>query len=168
MEGIMRPRKALNISNLEIEKRMNESKSKSEFQKLQCLHLRKLYPEMDAAEIARIVCLSQSSVWRIHSECLKNPDLGFVKEKRGGRYHENMTEEEESEFLGRFLEEATSKGIIVVTEIKKAYEAKIGHKVPKSTIYRLLERHGWRKIVPYKRHPKANKEAQESFKKKLL
>ena len=168
MEDVMRPRKAMKVSQLEIEKKMNSSKTKTEFQRLQCLHLRKLYPEMSAAEIGRIVCLSQSSVWRIHSEFFKNSDLDYVKEKRGGRYNENMTEEEENAFLDPFFKEAVGKGIIVVSKIKKAYENKIGHEVPKSTIYRLLERHGWRRIVPYKRHPKANMEEQESFKKKLL
>jgi hypothetical protein len=34
-----------------------------------------------------------------------------------------------------------------------------------SSIYRLLERHGWRKLVPRPRHPKANPEAQAVFKK---
>jgi hypothetical protein len=34
-----------------------------------------------------------------------------------------------------------------------------------STIYRLLDRHGWRKLVPRPRHPKANPEEQAIFKK---
>jgi Winged helix-turn helix len=34
-------------------------------------------------------------------------------------------------------------------------------------MYRLLNRHGWRKLVPRPVHPKANKEEQEQFKKTL-
>ena len=49
--------------------------------------------------------------------------------------------------------------------IKKAYEQELGKSVPKSTVYRMLARHNWRKIVPRPRHPKADIEAQEAFKK---
>ncbi|MFL5660184.1 MAG: winged helix-turn-helix domain-containing protein [Ktedonobacteraceae bacterium] len=41
----------------------------------------------------------------------------------------------------------------------------MGHEVNKSTISRLLKRHGWRKPVPRPLHPKANPEAQAQFKK---
>jgi hypothetical protein len=34
-------------------------------------------------------------------------------------------------------------------------------------IYRLLDRHGWRKVVPRPFHANAKKEIQEDFKKKL-
>jgi hypothetical protein len=39
--------------------------------------------------------------------------------------------------------------------------------VNKSTISRLLKRHGWRKPMPRPVHPKAKAEAQEEFKKTL-
>jgi transposase len=38
----------------------------------------------------------------------------------------------------------------------------------RSTIYRLLERHGWRKVMPRPRHPKADVAAQAAFKKTVL
>jgi transposase len=41
----------------------------------------------------------------------------------------------------------------------------VGHEVHKSTISRLLRRHGWRKPMPRPVHPKASPEAQEQFKK---
>jgi hypothetical protein len=37
--------------------------------------------------------------------------------------------------------------------------------VARSTIYRLLGRHGWRKVVPRPRHPKTDLAAQSAFKK---
>jgi len=43
----------------------------------------------------------------------------------------------------------------------------LGYKVPASSVYRMLERHGWRKIVPRPSHPKADPQAQEAFKKTL-
>ena len=45
--------------------------------------------------------------------------------------------------------------------------AKVGHEVDESTIYRLLNRHGWRKLMPRPRHPQADLQEQEEFKKTL-
>lgn len=83
----------------------------------------------------------------------------------GGRRYGYMTLEQEDQFLSPFLDQATEGGILIVTEIKRAYEAEIGRKVAKTTIYRMLDRHGWRKIMPRPRHTKSNPEAQEGLKK---
>jgi hypothetical protein len=52
-----------------------------------------------------------------------------------------------------------------VGQIWQAYAQRIGHDVDDSTIYRLLNRHGWRKLMPRPRHPQADPQAQEQFKK---
>jgi hypothetical protein len=64
-----------------------------------------------------------------------------------------------------FLDQASDGGILVVSEIKRAFEAMVGRKIAKTTIYRMLDRHDWRTIIPRPRHPKINTEAQEGFKK---
>jgi transposase len=76
-----------------------------------------------------------------------------------------MTADEESSFLSSFLEKATRGEILMVREVKRAYEKAVEHTVPKSTIYRMLARHGWRKITPRPHHPKADVLLQEEFKK---
>jgi hypothetical protein len=50
--------------------------------------------------------------------------------------------------------------------LKVAYEEKIGHPTSDSTIYNLLARHQWRKLMPRPCHPEHDEEAQEAFKKK--
>jgi hypothetical protein len=55
--------------------------------------------------------------------------------------------------------------IATVAKIKEDYEKLVGQTVHKTTIYRLLERHQWRKIVPRQSHPKVNEQEQEAFKK---
>jgi transposase len=55
--------------------------------------------------------------------------------------------------------------MLIVSSVKAAYEKELGRKVPASSVYRWLERHGWRKIVPRPSHPKADPQAQDSFKK---
>ena len=76
-----------------------------------------------------------------------------------------MTAEEEEEFLRPFREKAPQGGIVEIREIKEAFETRIGATIPKSTIYRLLNRHGWRKVSPGKRHPKSDPVLQEELKK---
>ncbi len=83
----------------------------------------------------------------------------------GGRRYGYMTIEQERQFLSQFIDQASSGGILVVSRIQRAFEAMVGHKVAQTTIYRMLDRHDWRTIIPRPRHPKSNIEAQEGFKK---
>ena len=147
-----------------IEKAMKDAACTENYRRIQCVHLAILFPNMSAKEIGRATMYSTSRVWAIHAEYRKN-GLDGLREKRGGRYRENLTVAEETELLAKFRGESESGKLVVVGKIKAAYEEKCGHEVAESTIYRLLERHGFRKIVPYKRHPKSNKKEQEAFKK---
>jgi hypothetical protein len=48
---------------------------------------------------------------------------------------------------------------------KLAYEQAIGHATSNSTVYQLLARHGWRKLMPRPFHPKRDVAVQDVFKK---
>jgi transposase len=148
----------------EIARQMKEAEKTSYYRRLQCVHLALMHPEMTAAQIGEITLYSTSRVWAIHAEYRENGIEGLVDE-RGGRYRQNLTIEEEAKLLEQFKEESETGKLVVAGKIKLAYETIIGREVAESTIYRMLDRHGFRKIVPYKRHPKANKEEQETFKK---
>lgn len=76
-----------------------------------------------------------------------------------------MTPEQERAFLEPFSVSGDAGGILEVSPIHKAHCAALGRDIPLSTTYRLLHRHGWRKIMPRPRHPKADQEAQADFKK---
>jgi hypothetical protein len=86
---------------------------------------------------------------------------------KGGRRHEYLTLEEEKQFLAAFFAQAEEGLIATTAEIWRAFETRVGHPVDDSTIYRLLDRHGWRKLMPRPRHPKADPQAKEQFKKTL-
>ena len=87
----------------------------------------------------------------------------------GGKYggnRRNMSIEEEAAFLAKYKEQARQGQIVEVGIIKAAYEEKVGHSIGGGQIYRVLHRHGWRKIMPRSRHPKkASDEAMEASKK---
>ena len=53
-----------------------------------------------------------------------------------------------------------------IRALKIAYEKEIGHPTSDSTIYNLLARHQWRKLMPRPFHPERDEEAQEAYKKK--
>jgi len=77
-----------------------------------------------------------------------------------------MTLEEEKLFLKAFDKVASNASMVVVNEVKDALEKYLGHTIHLSSVYRLMHRHGWRKLVPRPRHPKQNKELAEAFKKR--
>lgn len=83
----------------------------------------------------------------------------------GGRRSGYMTIAQERQFLSEFLDQAAHGGILVVSKIQQAFEAKVGRKVAQTTIYRMLDRHDWRTIIPRPRHPNSSAEAQEGLKK---
>lgn len=116
--------------------------------------------------VGRLIGRSRSSVVRYQHEFRKRID-GVQAGNRtwGGRRHAYLSCEEEERFLATFLHTASEGGVLIVAEVKAAFEERVGHSVAESTIYRLLDRHGWRTIVPRRRHPKADPKTQEEFTK---
>lgn len=143
---------------------LRQTKTKADFQRVQCLWLRATL-HLDTAQTAQAIGWSPSTVKIIQSRYLREGEKVLLGKGRGGRRYSNLTPEEEDELLASFLEKARVGGVLVIGEIKVAYERQAGKRVPKSTVYRMLARHGWRKIAPRPRHPQADPAAQEEFKK---
>jgi hypothetical protein len=83
----------------------------------------------------------------------------------GGRMRENMTLAEEATLLAGFAKAAGAGEMLNIHDLKAAYEKAIGHRTSNSTVYSLLARHGWRKLMPRPFHPDRDVEAQNAFKK---
>lgn len=105
------------------------------------------------------------SYYRIKAE-LEGAATG--KGSWGGRRKSYMTTAQEKRVAEELSEAAEKAGFVDISKIKEKIEQVIGKNVHKTTIYRFLERHGFRKISPRKYHPKQNKEAQGAFKKTSL
>lgn len=144
--------------------RLKKAEGKPEFQRIQCVLLRATLGA-SAKDIAQVVGWTVGTVRVMHSQYAKEGDTFFDVVRRGGRHRQNMTVAGEEAFLAPFFERAKAGGILVASEIKLAYEAALGKTVAESTVYRMLARHGWRKIAPRPRHPKADPAAQAAFKK---
>jgi len=85
----------------------------------------------------------------------------------GGRRHAYLTLSQERTLLQAFVARAELGELATVAQIQQAFEARVGHCVHKRTIYRLLARHGWRKLVPRPRHPKANRRGTSRLSQEL-
>ena len=72
---------------------------------------------------------------------------------------------QESAALDAVLSTAGAGGIVIIPRLKADVEAKLGHSVSLSGLYRMLHRHGWRKLAPDTRHPQGDPEAREAWKK---
>lgn len=83
----------------------------------------------------------------------------------GGRRHFTMSLDEEREFLAEWEAEAKSGGVLSVPPIHAALRQRLGRDIAPSHTYRMLARHGWRKVQPDTKHPKSDQVAQEEFKK---
>ncbi len=143
---------------------LRHEKNLLKYKRIQCIYLR-VSNKLKAPEIANILGWPVSSVWGFHSLYKKNGNDAFNFDAKGGRYHQNLSLDEEIELINSFAEDGTNGGILEVGKVKVAFEKKLGRKVHKTNVYRALHRNGWRKIAPRKKHPKNDKEAMETFKK---
>jgi transposase len=144
--------------------RLKQAKTIAEFQRIQCVLMRATL-DCSASEIAQVLGWATATVHITHSRWAREGEAIFELKGKGGRRSQNLTEQEEAEVLAPFVEQATAGNVLKAADIQAAYEARVGRVVPNSTIYRLLKRHGWRKLTPRPRHPKADVTAPGAFKK---
>ena len=121
---------------------------------------------MSLADTAQVIGVSPGWACQlrrrfIHGRKAGSPDAPTA----GGRKRQNMSLQEECEFLAPFLECAATGGVLVVGQIKAALDKRLGREVALASAYNLLHRHNWRKLAPDKRHPQSDPLAQEEWKK---
>jgi len=161
----MRPQKAFRKGATEkLKAALKQAKTKNQFQRIQCLWLRAGLG-LNADQVAQAVGWLPTSVRRLQAQYLKKGDRLLQSVGRGGRLHQNLSREQEQALLELFTLKAGRGGMLEVSQVKLAYEKAVGHGVPKSTVYRMLARQGWRKIAPRPRHPQVDKTRQQAFKK---
>jgi transposase len=123
---------------------------------------------MTQPAIADVMGVSLSTVNRAHMAYDRGGIKALKPKPNGGRRHENMTVAEEKALLARFAKAAGAGEMLNIHDLKAAYEKAIGHETSDSTVYNLLHRHGWRKLMPRPYHPKRDLAAQDAFKKTVF
>lgn len=147
----------------EIIEARRKNKNKRTEAKLKVLFLRA--EGMKAKEISQATGFHPAYVCTIVSKYVKGGLEAIVgNHYRGNR--RNMSFEEEEAFLEPFKEKAEKGQIVDTAEIEKRYEEAVGHSIGSGQIYRVLKRHGWRKVMPRSKHPnRASEEVIETSKK---
>jgi transposase len=120
---------------------------------------------MTQPAIAQAMGVSLSTVNRAHMSYDGGGIKALQSKPCGGRQRENMTLAEEKTLLAGFAKAAGAGEMLNIHDLKAAYEKVIGHETSNSTVYNLLDRHGWRKLMPRPFHPDRNLVAQNAFKK---
>ncbi|MDQ6711912.1 MAG: helix-turn-helix domain-containing protein [Candidatus Dormibacteraeota bacterium] len=120
---------------------------------------------MTQPAIAAALGVSLSTVNRAHMAYDGGGIEGLKPKPIGGRQRENMTLAKEKALLARFAKAAGAGEMLNIHDLKAAYEQAIGHQTSNSTVYNLLVRHGWRKLMPRPFHPQRDLAAQNDFKK---
>ena len=116
--------------------------------------------------IAQVTGLSINTVRVLHSRFLREGEAFLVdRPGRGGRRRTLLDAEQEAALLQQHVQAAGEGRIIETGTLKRDYELLVGHAIAASTVYRLLAKAGWRKVVPRPRHPKKDPGAEEAFKK---
>lgn len=139
------------------------NKDKRAEKRLYALELRAL--GKNAAEVAEATGFHAASIARLTAKYVKGGIEAISGNHYGGN-HKNMTAEEEAALLEPFRIQAEKGQMLSTAEIKSRYEEAVGHTIGSGQIYRVLERHHWRKVMPRSKHPKkASDEAIEASKK---
>ena len=76
-----------------------------------------------------------------------------------------VAQEEEVACLKPWLASAATGQLVVISTMRAALAQRLGQPVKPSVVYRLLARHGWRKVAPDTRHPKSKPEVREEWEK---
>jgi transposase len=153
------PRAVLELSRL-----LQSAPSQADYQRVLCLWLR-VALDLPAAQVATALGWHVGSVYNLQSHYLHNGSAALIGVGRGGRRQALLSEEQEAQLLSKFASLASQGGVVEASALRRAYEEKVAAKVAKSTVYRLLARQGWRKLVPRPYHPDASRKQQEAFKK---
>jgi transposase len=120
-------------------------------------------------QTAEVLGVGRATVARLQVAFRKQrPGLPAAARNWGGRRQSLLSPEEEIAFLKPWLECAATGNLVVVSPIRAALAQRLGQPVKPSVVYRLLARHGWRKVAPDTRHPKSKPEVPEDWKKNSL
>ena len=143
---------------------VREAPDKRSYQKRLAIWLTHL-GEFAARQIADWLCVSKQGVWLWIGQYNRQGPEGLERQGRGGRRWAYLSVEEEEAFLRQVEKRGLAGEILTAKQLHAQLGKSAGREVSLGYVYRLLHRHGWRKLGPRPRHPQAGPRAQERFKK---
>lgn len=152
------------LSTEEMSVWLREAPSKEAYKRRLAIWLTHIGP-FHAHQVATMLQVSTQAVWIWLKQYNEGGPQGIERKGRGGRRWSYLSWPEEQALLHSFHTRAGKGEIITAKKIHKEVHEAVGKSVSLDYVYRLLYRHGWRKIGPRPRHVKANPKIQEEFKK---
>ena len=147
----------------EIEEARKENKDKRVEARLKVLSLRA--DGLKSKAIGEVTGFHPAYISTIVSKYIHGGIEAIIENRYPGN-RRNMSFQEEEALLEPFMEQAEKGQMLDTAELEKQYEKAVGHRIGSGQIYRVLQRHGWRKVMPRSKHPKkASEEVIETSKK---
>lgn len=153
------------LSNETLAQRVREAVCLDQQRRWQVIYLRQTHPEMPVKNVAQACGVAYKTVTQWTWGYNKHGPLWLETKPRGGRRCGLMTPGQEAAFMDEMKARTHEASHVTAAKIKAAAEQRLGRALPKDYAYDLLWRHGWRKVMPHTHHPKADRQAQEAFKK---
>jgi len=88
-----------------------------------------------------------------------------ARSKRELRNRASTPLQEEARALDEVFCGAAEGQVLVVPQLKPLIDQQLGKTLSLSSIYRMLARHGWRKLAPDTAHPQGDAQVREDWKK---
>ncbi len=121
-----------------------------------------------AHEVADMLQVSRQAVWLWVGQYNKDGPQALERKGRGGRRWGYLSWTEEEALLAELHEKAVHGEVLTAQKVLPYVCQATDREVSLDYVYKLLHRHGWRKLGPRPRHLKADIERQERFKKNSL
>ena len=136
--------------------------SARERDRVTCIRLLALGRE--GLDVAQVLGCSVGTVYRRKAEFQARGEAALRTADWGGRRNAVLSHAQEAEFVAEFENAARAGRLVTARQMIAELGQRTGRPVDPTTLYRMLARHGWRKVVPRPRHPDADPDRQEAFK----
>jgi transposase len=152
------------LSTEDLQVWVREAPDRSAYQRRLAIWLTEVC-RLPAHRVAESLCVSKQAVWLWIAQFNRQGPEGLHRAGRGGRRWAWLSWEEEERFLEAQRQAASRGQILIAPQLRAGLEKLTGRRVSLAYVYRLLHRHGWRKLGPRPRHPQAQPAVQKRFKK---
>ena len=118
-------------------------------------------------QTAAILGVGRATVARLQTRFWRHGERGSSRPRPwGGQSRMLLSPEQKEAFMAQWKDPAERGELVVLTPLRAALDRQVGRRVKPSVVYRLVQRHRWRKVAPDTRHPKADLQVQAQWKKK--
>jgi transposase len=155
------------LSTEELQVWVREAPDRDAYQKRLSVWLTYIGP-YHAHQVAEMLGVSRQAVWLWIGQYNRHGPSALERPGRGGRRWSFLTWKEEEDLLKPYRQKAAQGELVTAVAMWPEISKAVGRKVSLAYVYRLLHRHGWRKLGPRPRHVKSDPSRQEEFKKKAL